>query len=64
MPIIREAGVGAIVNTSWEGTRQGDPHVPSTCATVKGGVEAPTTCIAVQYGKRRVLCNSIAPGWP
>lgn len=52
---------GNIVNTSSTSAIAGHPWTVSYSAS-KGGVFALTQCLAVEFGKQGVRCNSVAPG--
>jgi len=52
---------GNIVNTSSTSALAGHPWTVSYSAS-KGGVYALTQCLAVEFGKQGVRCNSVAPG--
>jgi NAD(P)-dependent dehydrogenase (short-subunit alcohol dehydrogenase family) len=52
---------GNIVNTSSTSAIAGHPWTVSYSAS-KGGVYALTQCLAVEFGKQGVRCNSVAPG--
>lgn len=57
-----DVGHGAIVNISSRAGRQGIPaHAAYTAA--KGGLEALTRSIAVDYADDDIRCNAIAPGY-
>jgi NAD(P)-dependent dehydrogenase (short-subunit alcohol dehydrogenase family) len=62
VPHMLAAGRGAIVNIS---SRQG--HRPSrglaAYVAAKGGLDALTRSIAVDYGGRGIRCNTISPGY-
>jgi NAD(P)-dependent dehydrogenase (short-subunit alcohol dehydrogenase family) len=57
-----EAGHGSIVNIS---SRQAERASPGFAAYVasKGGLNALTRAIAVDYAKHGVRCNTISPGY-
>lgn len=52
---------GNIVNTASTASLAGHPWAVSYSAS-KGGVYALTQCLAVEFGKQGVRCNSVAPG--
>lgn len=52
---------GNIVNTASTSSLVGHPWTVSYSAS-KGGVYALTQCLAVEFGKQGVRCNSVAPG--
>ncbi len=52
---------GNIVNTSSTSAIAGHPWTVSYSAS-KGGVFALTQCLAVEFGRQGVRCNSVAPG--
>jgi len=55
------ASGGNIVNTASTSSLAGHPWTVSYSAS-KGGVYALTQCLAVEFGKQGVRCNSVAPG--
>lgn len=52
---------GAIVNVSSIHARSPFPGLP-LYATAKGGIEALTRQLCVEYGERGIRCNAVAPG--
>ena len=60
LPHLLESG-GNIVNTASTAALAGHPWTISYSAS-KGGVQALTQTIAVEFGKQGVRCNSVAPG--
>jgi NAD(P)-dependent dehydrogenase (short-subunit alcohol dehydrogenase family) len=62
LPHLLSAGHGAIVNIS---TRQAEraSHNLSAYIASKGGLNALTRSIAVDYADRNVRCNTISPGY-
>ncbi|EIT70773.1 MULTISPECIES: SDR family NAD(P)-dependent oxidoreductase [Hydrocarboniphaga] len=61
LPIMIEGGGGSIINTTSMAAVQGMDK-PTAYAATKGGVQAFSRSVAVQYGKQGVRCNTIAPG--
>jgi NAD(P)-dependent dehydrogenase (short-subunit alcohol dehydrogenase family) len=53
---------GSIVNIGSVEGFAADPHLGAYCAS-KGGVHAMTRSIAVDFGRDRIRCNAICPGW-
>jgi NAD(P)-dependent dehydrogenase (short-subunit alcohol dehydrogenase family) len=62
IPAMQRAGHGAIVNIS---SRQGERASPGFAAYIaaKGGLNALTRSIAVDYAGDRIRCNTISPGY-
>jgi NAD(P)-dependent dehydrogenase (short-subunit alcohol dehydrogenase family) len=62
IPHLRRAGHGAIVNIS---SRQAERASPGYAAYVaaKGGLNALTRSIAVDYARDGIRCNTISPGY-
>jgi meso-butanediol dehydrogenase/(S,S)-butanediol dehydrogenase/diacetyl reductase len=60
LPHLLESG-GNIVNTASTAALAGHPWTISYSAS-KGGVQALTQTIAVEFGKQGIRCNSVAPG--
>ena len=61
IPHMLERGGGAIVNTISTAALRGWGASP-IYAMSKAALDALTRCLAVQYGKRNIRCNSVAPG--
>lgn len=61
VPAMLKAGGGAIVNISSIAGQVGIPLFPAYSAT-KGGVDALTRSIAVDYAKQGIRCNTVSPG--
>lgn len=59
--MIRNGG-GSIINMSSDLASGGTEGAPPAYAASKAGVEAITRYVAVQYGKRGIRCNALAPG--
>lgn len=59
LPVMLDAGGGAIVNVSSVATR-GLNRVPYAAA--KGGVNAITACLAWEYAEQGIRVNAVAPG--
>jgi NAD(P)-dependent dehydrogenase (short-subunit alcohol dehydrogenase family) len=62
LPRMLEAGSGSIINTSSGAGSGGFPSGMTAYGASKAAVESLTRSVAVQYGKRGVRCNAIAPG--
>jgi len=54
-------GGGVIVNTTSGAAARGDVYNPSYAAS-KAAIESLTRYVAMQYGKRGIRCNCVAPG--
>ena len=54
-------GEGVIVNFSSTSASFGHPHMAAYAAS-KGGIDALTHTIALEYGKRGIRCVAVAPG--
>ncbi|MEV6349063.1 SDR family NAD(P)-dependent oxidoreductase [Actinoplanes sp. NPDC051851] len=61
LPHLIAAGGGAIVNTTSEASRVGEPVRPAYAAS-KAGINALTRHIASAYGKDGVRANCVSPG--
>lgn len=61
IPEMLKAGGGSIVNVSSIASLVGIPYTGAYSAT-KGGLDALTRCLAVEYAKQGIRCNSICPG--
>lgn len=61
IPLMVEAGGGAIVNTSSGASIAGDIYNPSYAAS-KAAVNSLTRYVATQYGKAGIRCNAVLPG--
>ena len=61
IPIMAQAGGGAIINMSSVMGLVADPKLAVYCAT-KGGILAMTRAIAVAYGRQGIRANCICPG--
>ncbi|MTD12524.1 SDR family oxidoreductase [Nakamurella sp. YIM 132087] len=61
VPVMIDAGGGAIVNTSSAQGRAGDIAWTSY-GVAKAGVESLTRYVATQYGGDGIRCNAVAPG--
>jgi NAD(P)-dependent dehydrogenase (short-subunit alcohol dehydrogenase family) len=61
VPALRKAGGGAIVNVSSIAGLVGIPLTAAYSAT-KGGLDALTRCLAVDYAAHGIRCNSVNPG--
>jgi len=62
IPHLERAGGGAIVNTSSTAGYGVAPFVPAYSAT-KAGVHTLTRHVAMNFGKAKIRCNAVAPGW-
>ncbi len=56
-----DQGHGVIVNFSSTSASFGHPHMAAYAAS-KGGIDAFTHTIALEYGKRGIRCVAVAPG--
>ena len=56
-----DQGAGVIVNFSSTSASFGHPHMAAYAAS-KGGIDAFTHTIALEYGKRGIRCVAVAPG--
>jgi len=61
IPVMAEAGGGAIVNISSNAGAGGD-LVRSAYAAAKAGVNSLTRSVAVAHGRAGVRCNAVSPG--
>jgi NAD(P)-dependent dehydrogenase (short-subunit alcohol dehydrogenase family) len=61
LPEMLKAGGGAIVNISSVGGLVGFPFSAAYGAT-KGGLNAFTRCVAMDYAQQGVRCNAVCPG--
>jgi NAD(P)-dependent dehydrogenase (short-subunit alcohol dehydrogenase family) len=62
IPEMLRAGHGSIVNVSSRVAERGTPGLAAYTAS-KGGLNALTRSIAIDYARRGVRCNSITPGY-
>lgn len=62
IPQMLSAGGGAIVNMSSAAAFQGEPARPAYAAA-KAGIGALTRHVASRWGKDRIRCNAVAPGF-
>jgi len=62
IPEMIRAGRGSIVNVSSRVAERGTPGLSAYTAS-KGGLNALTRSIAIDYARRGVRCNSITPGY-
>jgi meso-butanediol dehydrogenase / (S,S)-butanediol dehydrogenase / diacetyl reductase len=62
LPIMRQQGVGAIVNTASISGIVGEPHLAAYNAS-KGAVINFTRHLAVDYARDGIRCNCVCPGW-
>jgi NAD(P)-dependent dehydrogenase (short-subunit alcohol dehydrogenase family) len=62
IPEMIRAGHGSIVNVSSRVAERGTPNLSAYTAS-KGGLNALTRSIAIDYARRGVRCNSITPGY-
>jgi NAD(P)-dependent dehydrogenase (short-subunit alcohol dehydrogenase family) len=61
VPEMLKAGAGAIVNISSVGGLVGFPF-SAAYGTTKGGLNAFTRCVALDYAKQGIRCNAVCPG--
>ena len=61
LPFMLERGDGVIVNFSSTAASFGHPYMAAYSAS-KGGIDAFTHCIAIEYGKRGIRAIAVAPG--
>ncbi len=61
VPEMLKAGGGAIVNISSIASRVGIPLLAAYGAS-KGGLDALTRCLAIDYAKQGIRCNAVSPG--
>jgi NAD(P)-dependent dehydrogenase (short-subunit alcohol dehydrogenase family) len=61
LPVMLEQGAGVIVNFSSTAASFGHPYMAAYSAS-KGGIDAFTHCIAIEYGKRGIRAVAVAPG--
>jgi len=61
IPRMLQRGKGAIVNTTSTASMRGMENGP-IYGMSKAALDALTRFVAVQYGKRGIRCNSVAPG--
>jgi NAD(P)-dependent dehydrogenase (short-subunit alcohol dehydrogenase family) len=62
LPHMLAAGYGAIVNTSSGAAAMAAPDGMTAYGASKAALESLTRSTAVQYGKRGIRCNALAPG--
>jgi 3-oxoacyl-[acyl-carrier protein] reductase len=62
IPEMIRAGHGSIVNVSSRVAERGSPRLSAYTAS-KGGLNALTRSIAIDYARQGVRCNSITPGY-
>jgi NAD(P)-dependent dehydrogenase (short-subunit alcohol dehydrogenase family) len=61
VPEMIKAGGGSIVNVSSIASLVGIPMTAAYSAS-KGGMDALTRCVAMDYAPQRIRCNSVCPG--
>jgi NAD(P)-dependent dehydrogenase (short-subunit alcohol dehydrogenase family) len=61
IPRMLERGGGAIVNTTSAAANFGQRRLPIYAAS-KAALDSLTRFLAIQYGKRNIRCNAVAPG--
>ena len=61
LPVMLDQGHGVIVNFSSTAASFGHPYMAAYSAS-KGGIDAFTHCIAIEYGKRGIRAVAVAPG--
>jgi len=62
IPHMQAAGHGAIVNISSRAAERGTPGLAAYAAS-KGGLNALTRSVAIDYAKDGIRCNSVTPGY-
>jgi NAD(P)-dependent dehydrogenase (short-subunit alcohol dehydrogenase family) len=62
IPEMTRGGGGSIVNVSSISARVGQP-MQGAYNAAKGGVDVLTKCVAVDFAKHKIRCNSVNPGW-
>ncbi len=62
IPAMREQGHGAIINISSRAAERGTPRLAAYTAS-KGGMNALTRSIAVDYAADGIRCNTVQPGY-
>jgi NAD(P)-dependent dehydrogenase (short-subunit alcohol dehydrogenase family) len=61
VPELIKAGGGSIVNVSSIASLVGIPMTAAYSAS-KGGMDALTRCVAIDYAQQKIRCNSVCPG--
>lgn len=61
IPLMRQRGGGAIINTSSVAGEAGDIRFVAYGVS-KAGINLLTKCVAARYGKEDIRCNAVAPG--
>jgi NAD(P)-dependent dehydrogenase (short-subunit alcohol dehydrogenase family) len=61
VPEMIKAGGGAIINVSSIAALVGIP-LTAAYSAAKGGLDALTRCVAVEYAPYRIRCNAVCPG--
>ena len=61
VPDMIKAGGGSIVNVSSVASLVGIPMIAAYSAS-KGGMDALTRCVAMDYAQQKIRCNSVCPG--
>lgn len=62
IPHMAAAGHGSIINVSTRAAERGTPGLAGYTAS-KGGLNALTRSVAVDYARQGIRCNSITPGY-
>jgi 3-oxoacyl-[acyl-carrier protein] reductase len=62
IPHMQAAGHGAIVNISSRAAERGTPGLAAYAAS-KGGLNALTRSVAIDYARDGIRCNSVTPGY-
>jgi 3-oxoacyl-[acyl-carrier protein] reductase len=62
IPHMQAAGHGAIVNISSRAAERGTPNLAAYAAS-KGGLNALTRSVALDYARDGIRCNSVTPGY-
>ena len=61
VPELLKAGGGSIINISSIASLVGIPALSAYGAT-KGGLDALTRCVAIDYANQGIRCNAVSPG--
>jgi NAD(P)-dependent dehydrogenase (short-subunit alcohol dehydrogenase family) len=63
IPVMIENGAGSIVNVSSVGSLNAEERAPAVYAAAKAAVNSLTKSVAVEYGRRGIRANVVAPGF-